>query len=155
MKTLPPAVAGFFRHGTIAVVGVSRSGRSPANAIVKKLRLAGHTVYPVNPNAEIVDGERCWPDMRSLPDRPGAAVIVTRPDVAAGVVGQCADAGVRDVWLHRSFGPGSVSAEAVREAERRGVHCLAGGCPMMYCGKVDVAHACMRWILGLQKRLPS
>ncbi len=155
MKTLPPAVAGFFRHGSIAVVGVSRTGRSPANAIVKKLRLAGHTVYPVNPNAGTVDGERCWPDLRSLPARAGAAVIVTRPEVSAGVVGECAEAGIRDVWLHRSFGEGSVSAEAVREAERRGVRCLAGGCPMMYAGKVDVAHACMRWILRMQHRLPA
>ena len=155
MKSLPKPVEAFLGHRIIAVVGVARDGRSPANAILKKLRSAGHTAYPVNPNAREIGGEPCWPDVLSTPEKAGAAVIVTKPGVAAGVVRQCAEAGIRDIWLHRSFGEGSVSADAVAEAERLGVRCIAGGCPMMYAGRPDVAHRCMRWILKLQKRVPS
>lgn len=155
MKPLPASVAGFLDHRVIAVVGVSRDGRSPANAILKKLRAEGRTVFAVNPNAAEIGGERCWPDVLSLPERAGGAVIVTKPSAAAGVVRQCAEAGIRDVWLHRSFGDGSFSAEAVGEAERLGLRCIAGGCPMMYAGRVDIAHRCVRWILGLQNRLPA
>jgi predicted CoA-binding protein len=155
MKPLPRAVAAFLDHRVIAVAGVSRDGRSPANAILKKLRAEGRTVFAVNPNAAEIDGERCWPDVLSLPERAGAAVIVTRPSVAAAVVRQCAEAGIRDVWLHRSFGSGSVSDEAVREAERLGIRCIAGGCPMMYAGRVDFAHACFRTILGWRNRVPA
>jgi predicted CoA-binding protein len=154
MKTLPAAVAAFLGHKVIAVVGVSRGGRSPANAIVKKLRAEGKTVYAVNPNAAEIGGERCWPDVLSLPEKAGGAVIVTKPSVAAGVVRQCAEAGIRDVWLHRSFGEGSVSDDAARECERLGVRCIAGGCPMMYAGSVDIAHACIRMVLGWRKRVP-
>jgi hypothetical protein len=74
--------------------------------------------------------------------------------VAAQVVRQCAELGIRQVWLHRSFGQGSVAEEAVRECERRGIRCLVGGCPMMYCEPVDFGHRCMRWVLKLQSRLP-
>jgi uncharacterized protein len=155
MKTLPLAVAAFLDHRVIAVAGVSRDGRSPANAILKKLRAEGRTVFAVNPNASEIGGERCWPDVLSLPEPAGAAVIVTTPAVAAVVVRQCAGAGIRDVWLHRSFGAGSVSDEAVREAERLGLRCIAGGCPMMYAGRVDFGHACIRTILGWSGRVPS
>jgi predicted CoA-binding protein len=154
MKTLPDNVAAFLDHNVIAVVGVSRGGWSPANAILKKLRSTGHTVFAVNPNAAEIGGERCWPDVLSLPEKAGAAVIVTKPEVAGGIVRQCAEAGILDVWLHRSVGGGSVSDEAARECGRLGIRCIAGGCPMMYAGSVDVAHACMRTILGWRKRVP-
>ena len=155
MKTIPVPIARFLDHKTIAVIGVSRGGQSPANGIMKRLRETGHTVYPVNPNAETVEGERCYPDVLSLPERPGGAVIVTRPEIAAAAAGLCAEAGVRDVWLHRSIGTGSYSAEAVRECERKQIGCIAGGCPMMYCGKVDIFHACMRGIMTWRKQLPA
>ena len=154
MKAAPAPVARFLEHNVIAVVGVARDGRSPANAILKKLRAEGHTVFAVNPNAAEIGGEKCWPDVLSLPVRAGGAVIVTKPEVAAGVVGQCARAGIGDVWLHRSFGGGSVSDDAEREAERLGVRCIAGGCPMMYGDSADIAHRCIRWILGLRNRVP-
>jgi predicted CoA-binding protein len=155
MPTRPPSITEFLEHRVIAVVGVSRGGRSPANAILKKLRAAGHTVYAVNPNAARIGNERCWPDVLSLPEQAGGAVIVTRPEAAAAVVRQCAEAGIRDVWLHRSFGQGSVSAEALGEGVRLGVRCIAGGCPMMYAGRVDLAHACFRAILRWGGRLPA
>ena len=82
-------------------------------------------------------------------------MIVTHPDIAAKVVRECADLGIRHVWLHRSFGQGSVSEEAAAECERHNINCLVGGCPMMYCEPVDFGHRCMRWILKMQSRLPG
>ena len=155
MTTLPSSVAEFMDHRVIAVVGVARDGRSPANAILRKLRKEGRTVYAVNPNAREIAGEPCWPDVGSLPEPAGAAVIVTRAELAAGVVRQCAAAGVRNVWLHRSFGAGSVSAEAVSEARRLGIRCIAAGCPMMYGDSVDFGHRCFRAILGWGGKLPQ
>lgn len=155
MKPVPEQVARFFGEKKIAVIGVSRRENQPGNAILKKLRGAGHVVFPVNPNTATVMGEKCYPDIGSLPDQAGAAVITTRADVSAKLAEQCVGAGVRHVWFHRSFGQGSVSQAAVRVCEKNGIHCLAGGCPMMYCEPVDIAHRCMRWFLGVSKRLPS
>jgi hypothetical protein len=69
-------------------------------------------------------------------------------------VRQCAEHAVPRVWLHRSFGAGSVSEEAVRECEQRGLEAIVGGCPLMYCEPVDLGHRCMRWWLGRGDRLP-
>ncbi len=71
-----------------------------------------------------------------------------------GVVRQCAEVGISRVWLHRSFGQGSVSDAAVEAGREYGIEVIAGGCPMMYCQPVDVAHKCMRWLLGVTGKLP-
>lgn len=154
MQSQPKSVAEFLGQSPIAIVGYSRQNSSPGNIVLAKLRGGGHTVFAVNPHAPEIDGETCYPDVGSVPGGAKAAFIVTPPAVSADIVRQCAAAGVRHVWLHRSFGQGSVSEEAVRECERSGIRCIAGGCPMMYCQPVDIGHRCMRWILGLGGRLP-
>lgn len=155
MSKMPKQVAEFLSHQRIAVAGVSRDAQQPANAIYRKLRGAGLQVYAVNPNAAQVEGDPCYADLHSIPQPVEAVMIVTHPEMAAQVVRECADLGIRQVWLHRSFGQGSVSTEAERECARLKINCLVGGCPMMYCEPVDFGHRCMRWILGVQKRLPG
>ena len=62
---------------------------------------------------------------------------------------------MRSVWLHRSFGQGSVSKDAVEYCREHDISCIAGGCPLMYCRPVDPGHACMRWVLNLVGGLPK
>jgi hypothetical protein len=69
------------------------------------------------------------------------------------VARQAADRGVPYAWFHRSFGSGSVSAEAVETCRARGVTPIVGGCPLMFCGPVDIGHRCIRWWLGLRGRI--
>jgi hypothetical protein len=42
----------------------------------------------------------------------------------------------------------------VRECEARGIHCIVGGCPLMFCDPVDFGHKCMRWWLQRRGRVP-
>ena len=155
MAQLPTNVAEFLSHNTIAVAGVSRESNQPANLIYRKLRDGGHTVYAVNPNATQVEGTTCYPNLRSVPEKVGAVVIVVPPGAAAQVVRDCAELGIHHVWFHRSFGQGSVSEEALQECKRLGISSIEGGCPMMYCEPVDFGHRCMKWVLKLQHRVPA
>ena len=63
--------------------------------------------------------------------------------------------GIERVWLHRSFGQGSYSDEAVEVARDAGIQIIPGSCPMMHCQPVDVGHKCIRWMLGATGKLPS
>ena len=155
MAGVPDSVAEFLRGRRIAVAGVSREAGQAANAVYRKLRGAGYEVFASNPHASEVEGTRCYPDLGSIPGPIDAVVIATRPDVSIEVVRQCSQRGVAHVWFHRSFGEGSVSEDAVRECAARGMHCIVGGCPLMYCGRVDLGHRCMRWLLRLQGRVPG
>jgi hypothetical protein len=120
-------VREFLAGKRIAVTGVSRDRRHFANLIYRKPQASGH------------DG----------------VLVASLPAASLAIVGQCADRGVRRIWFHRSFGDGSVSAEAVRECEARGISCIVGGCPMMYVAPIDPAHRCMRWLLRWGGRVPG
>ena len=154
MINVPEPVAEFLRGKRIAVAGVSRNAGQAANAVYRKLRDSGYEALPVNPNAAEVEGVKCYPNLGSIPGAIDGIVVATHPDVSVQLVRQCSERGVPRLWFHRSFGQGSVSEAAIRECEARGLRCIVGGCPLMYCAPVDFGHRCMRGWLRWQGRLP-
>lgn len=157
MSTLKEAAQEFLAQKRIAVAGVSRQGDAAANAIFKKLRQTGHDVFPVNPNAAEVEGVHCYPNLAAIPGGVDGVVLATPPSAAVQLVRECGALGIKRVWMHRSFGQGSVDDEAVRLGTELGLNVIPGSCPMMFCEPVDVAHKCLRWFLqvsGKQAQLP-
>ena len=154
--SLDALVADFLAQRRIAVAGVSSTEQNaPANLILRKLRDAGHEVFAVNPKAETVEGGPCYATIAAIPGGVDAVVAATPPAGTEAVVQDCIAQGVSRIWMHRSFGQGSVSAEAVNVARRHGMRVIDGACPMMYCAPVDVGHRCMRWVLGVTGGLPK
>jgi len=155
MSRLDALVKDFLAQKRIAVAGVSRDTNQAANTVYKKLRGAGYQVFALNPNAQEVEGDACYPDLKALPEKADGIVISTPPEAADQIVRQCAEVGISRVWLHRSFGEGSVSPTAVKFCEENNISVIAGGCPMMFCKPVDFGHTCMRWALRLTGGLPK
>ena len=157
-STLETKVRDFLAQKRIAVAGVSRddSHHPAANLIYRRLKRTGHAGFPVNPHMQTFEGDRCYPDLRSIPGGVDGVVIVTRPETTEKIVRDCGTAGVPRVWMHQSFGKGSsVSTEAVEYCRQHEIRVIAGACPMMYGKGVDFGHTCMRWILGFMGRLPT
>jgi predicted CoA-binding protein len=154
MSTVPSSVAEFLASRRIAVAGVSRT-QGVGNAVLRKLRDAGHEVVPINPHATELEGLPCYPDLESVPGELDAVVFASHPRFAAETVRQCAERGVRRIWFHRSFGEGSVADDAVRACRERGIEAIVGGCPLMYCEPVDLFHRCMCWWLRRGGRVPA
>jgi len=155
MPTLKESVDDFLAQKRIAVLGVSRGGREAANTVYRKLRGAGYQVFAVNPNADEVEGDTCYPNLTSIPGGVESVVIATTPEVTESVVRDCAEQGISRVWMHRSFGKGSVSQAAADFCRDSNITVIPGGCPMMFCAPVDFGHTCMRWILNLTGGLPK
>ncbi len=155
MASLKEAADDFLARKRIAVVGVSRSPKEAANLVYRTLRKAEYEVFAVNPNADEVEGDRCYHDLASIPGGVDAAVIATPAAASEGVVRECAERGVTHVWMHRSFGEGSVSPAATDFGREKGLTVIEGGCPMMFLPGADIGHKCMRWMLNLTGRLPK
>jgi predicted CoA-binding protein len=155
MPSLQEAVRTFLSSRRIAIAGVSRDPKQPANLIYRKLKAAGNEIFPVNPNAETVEGDPCYPNLASVPGGLDAVVVVTRADAVLDIVRECKHLGIRRVWMHRSFGQGSVSDEAVRFCHENNILVIDGACPMMFCPPVDFAHRCMRTVLGWFGKMPK
>lgn len=153
-RPIPSSVARFLAGKRFAVAGVSRSTDQPANAILRKLRASGYDAVPINPNATELEGAPCYPDVAAVPGDLDGVVVVTHPAASERVVRDAAARGIRQVWFHRSFGAGSVSDAALRACAELGITPIVGGCPLMYCEPVDVAHRCFRWWLGRSARVP-
>jgi predicted CoA-binding protein len=153
MGRTPEFVSTFLSGRRFAVAGVSRDPRQPANHIYRRLRDAGYEVAATNPVAQEVEGDVCYPNLAAVPGTLDGVVIATPPTVTGEVVRACAERGVKRVWMHRSFGEGSVSEEAVAWAREHGMDVIVGGCPMMFCEPVDLGHRCMAWFLGVRGRI--
>src|SRR5262245_65713005 len=132
--SLDTKVHDFLSQKRIAVAGVSRdnSHHPVGNLIYQRLKKSGHDVFPVNPHMQTFEGDRCYPDLPSIPGSVDGAVIVTRPEVTERVVRQCSDAGVRRVRMHQSMRKGSsVSPEAVEFCRQHEISVIPGACAMM------------------------
>ncbi len=147
-------IADFLAQRRIAIAGVSRSKDEPGNQNYRKLRGAGYEVFAVNPRTETAEGDRCYPSLAAIPGGVDAVLACTPPDATLEVVRECVELGISRLWMHRSFGGGSVSEKAAALCREKGIRVIPGGCPMMFQGRVDVGHRCMRWLLRLTGGLP-
>ncbi len=154
-KPIREAASDFLANKRIAVTGVSRNAQGHGgNVVYQRLRERGYEVFAVNPNADQVDGDRCYPDLKSIPGGVGAVVIGTRPETAEVTMRECAALGIGHVWMHRSIGGSSVSAAAAAYGREHGISVIAGGCPLMFEPVSDGGHKAMRFVLTLTGAVP-
>lgn len=95
MEKVKDAAAQFLSNKRVAVTGVSRnpSGHG-SNVVYQRLRKRGYVVYAVNPNADEVEGDPCYRDLKAIPGGVDAVVIATRPETAETTMRECADLGI-------------------------------------------------------------
>ena len=156
MTGIKDAAAEFLASERIAVTGVSRTPKDHgSNVVYKRLRERGYDVFAVNPNADEVEGDRCYQDLRSIEGGVDAVVIATRPELAEGTMRECADLGIEHVWMHRGPGAGSVSLAAADYGREHGIAVIDGGCPCMFDPTADFGHKAMRVVLTLTGGVPK
>ena len=156
MPTIKEAAADFLSHKRVAVTGVSRTPESHgSNVVYKRLRERGYQVFAVNPNAEEVEGDPAYHDLSSIPGGVEAVVIGTRPEIADETMRECAELGIKHVWMHRGPGGGSVSDTATAFGREHGISVIDGGCPCMFDPTADPGHKAMRLVFTLTGNVPK
>src|SRR5438270_633661 len=92
MIPVKQAVSEFLSSERIAVTGVSRSPKDHgANVVYKRFKERGYTVYAINPNADEVEGDPAYHDLKSVPGGVEAVVIATSPEHAEDTMRECVD----------------------------------------------------------------
>ena len=156
MPNVKEAAAEFLARKRVAVTGVSRHPKGHgSNIVYQRLRTRGFEVFPVNPNADEVEGDACYHDLKSIPGGVEAVVIGTRPASAEATMRECAELGIKHVWMHRSFGTGSVSEAAAAYGRQQGITVIDGGCPLMFDPTADLGHKAMRFMCTLTGKVPK
>jgi uncharacterized protein len=155
MSTIREAATEFLQSRRIAVTGVSRTPQGHGgNIVYQRLRSRSYEVFAVNPNADEVEGDICYHDLKSIPGGVEAVVIATAPEHAEGTMRECAELGIRQVWMHRSFGAGSVSDAAADYGRKEGITVIDGGCPLMFEPTADPGHKVLRFFCSMAGKVP-
>jgi uncharacterized protein len=115
------------KSNVFAVVGASRDPMKYGHKIYKDLRNAGYTVYPVNPSADEILGDKCYANLESLPETPQVVDLVVPPKVTNEVVKECKKLGINKVWMQ----PGSESEMALDFCRKNTIDVVYGVCVMV------------------------
>jgi len=149
MQTMKEVASEFLANKRIAVTGVSRKSKEHgANTVYKRLRDRGYEVFAVNPNTDEVEGDRSYHDLKSIPGGVDAVVIATAPSRAEDTMHECDELGIKQVWMHRGPGPGSVSDIATTYGRGHGITVIDGGCPCMFGPTADFGHKVMKVLMS-------
>ncbi|MCJ7537957.1 MAG: CoA-binding protein [Anaerolineales bacterium] len=151
MSKVDTLVEDFLAQKNIAVVGVSDKRETGCNLAYRKFKESGYVVSAVNPRLTSFEGDACYPDLKSVPEKPDAVFILTNPKITEEIVQQCVDLGIQRVWMHCLMGtkPGvaasmtSVSPEAVQMCRENGIEVIPGSCPNQFLNP-DFGHKLMR-----------
>lgn len=156
MIPIAQAADEFLSHKRIAVAGVSREagGKHGGNVIYLRLKERGYEAFPVNPNADTVEGDRCWHDLAAIEGGVDGVVIATNPAASADVAREVVTLGIKRAWIHRAFGAGSHTKEAVEILKTGGVTVIEGGCPLMFGATSDGGHRFLKTILTWTGAVP-
>jgi len=156
-KTLKAKTSQFLSCKNIAVIGVSSTNEhEAANGNYRALKQRGYHVIPVNPKVLEFEGEKCYDHVVNIKEPVDAALVFTHPNVTPEVVKECYDAGIKNIWVHRSFGQGSASVEATKFIKgKSGVNYIDGACPMMFIENADWFHKSIKTLFKWTGKLPD
>ncbi len=149
--TTKAAIEQFLGLKVLAVAGASRDAKKFGYAVYRELKEKGHTVYPVNPNAQTIDGDPCYASLAALPGVPDGLVIVTPPAQTEQLLREAVQAGIRHIWLQQ----GAESAAALQFCQQNGLSVVSGECIFMYREPAAWFHKAHRWVNGVIGKAPQ
>jgi predicted CoA-binding protein len=147
-------IQDFLAQKRIALVGISREPASDSARLFEELRRRGYDMVPVNPNTTEVQGQRCFARVQHIQPPVEAALLMTTPEVTETVAHDCAEAGIRRLWMYRGIGTGSVSPKAVAFCEEQGMQVVPGQCPYMFLPQAAGVHRFHGFVRKITGRYP-
>jgi hypothetical protein len=127
MSTLKQ-ITDFIDSQPAALIGVSRNPKKFGYAAFKELKEKGMKIIPVNPNAEEIMGDKCYPNVKMLPDGIKSIIVFTKKDQTASVVREAKEKGIKQIWIQQM----ADSKEAIAELKDTDINYITGECILMH-----------------------
>ena len=108
----------------VAMVGLSADWYRPSNFAAKYLLDRDFEVIPVNPKYDEILGQKCYPDLASIPGEVDIVDLFQRPDRIPPFVDQAIEIGAKVVWMQL----GIVNEEAAQKARDAGLEVVMDRC---------------------------
>jgi predicted CoA-binding protein len=108
----------------IAVVGLSGRRFRPSYGVAEYLKRSGYRIIPVNPEESEVLGEKCYPDLDSVPEPVDIVNIFRRSEFVPEIVEAAIRIGAKAIWMQE----GVYHEEAAARAEAAGLAVVMDRC---------------------------
>ena len=116
---------------TIAIVGMSTETTKPSNMVGSYLMDEGFTVIPVNPRATEILGQKCYPDLKSIPISIDVVDVFRPAKEIPAIVDEAIAIGAKTVWTQLRL----VDLESSKRAQEAGLLSIADKCIKMEHGR--------------------
>ncbi|MEI7664050.1 MAG: CoA-binding protein [Bacteroidota bacterium] len=151
MKATKASIDLFLASRKLAVAGVSRDPKKFGHQVFKQLKEKGYEVYPVNPQADFIDGTPCFRSVSSLPVNVHSLVIVTPKKQTKEIVAEAISKGIDSIWIQQM----SDTPEAIELTRTHPVNLVTGECILMHTDPVTGFHKFHRNIRRFFGRMPK
>lgn len=109
---------------TIAVVGLSPKAGRPSHMVSKAMQQFGYRIIPVHPAVDEILGEKVWPDLKALHEKPDLVDVFRAPQHVGPIVDTCIELEIPAIWLQ----DGVINEEAALKAQRAGLTVIMDRC---------------------------
>jgi len=151
MKTSKKSIEKFLEARKMAIAGVSRNPKKFGVTVYKELKAKGYIVFPVNPNADLIEGEACFHSVSALPLDVRNLLVITPRDQTIQVVKEALAKGIDNIWIQQM----SETKEVLDYLKEKDVNLVYKECIMMWSEPVKSIHKFHRWILKFFGKLPK
>jgi uncharacterized protein len=138
----------------IAMVGVSREPKDFSRKLFYEMCNRGYDMVPVNRVATEIDGRECFPCLQAIRPAVEGVLVMTPAYETIGVVKDCADAGIHNVWMYRASGVGAVSDDALAFCKHNEIR-VVDGCPLMFFPRTGFVHRAHGFLLRITHGYPA
>ncbi len=111
---------------TFALVGATPDKWKYGYEVLTALMNAGYTVMPINPKYREIEGIKCYPSLKDLPQKPEVVISALAPTNTERVVEVVKEMSIELLWMP----PGCWSDEAVQKCRRLNVDFVHDVCPI-------------------------
>ncbi len=144
-------IQNFLSLKTFAIIGVSRNDKKFGNTIYSELRTRNNKVYVINPNLDKYENAICYPDIKSLPEKPDGLIISVNKEKTLGIVKEAHTSEIKNIWIQQM----SDTSEAIEYCENNNINVIYKQCLLMFLEPVAGFHKFHRFFKKLFGRLPK
>jgi predicted CoA-binding protein len=141
----------FLEPKKLAIVGVSRNPKKFGYLVFRDLKASGYEVYPVNPNADKINGDSCYKSVKDLPADINSILILTPKKETDNVLREAINKGIMNIWVQQM----SETKNTIKIAEEYQKEIIHRKCIFMFAEPVKGVHKFHRLILKLFGMLPK
>jgi len=102
---------------TVAIIGASNDRHKFGNKALRAFQAEGHTVIPINPHEEYVEGVKAYASVLDVPGPIEMASVYVQPEIGAGLLEEFERKGIPEIWIN----PGAESSALEARARALGL----------------------------------